>query len=119
MTTEIRMAQRIILAALLVSFGLLAEEPASAPDAEKIKKLIKELSADDFETRERAMSSLEELGESAAPLWEKERLGSEDPEVRMRLGKLLARYRPGSLLWKFHAGTVVSSPAIVDERVYF
>jgi len=64
--------------------------PNSTELEAKIEQLIKDLGAEDWQTREAATKALEEIGEPAEPFL-KEALPNPDPEVSMRAEKLLRR----------------------------
>lgn len=59
-----------------------------APSAEAIQELVGQLGANDFTIREKASSRLAEIGPAALPLLEKAS-GSDDPEVRLRVWRLI------------------------------
>lgn len=65
--------------------------PAVAADAERIGKLIKELSSEMFTIRSRAFSELEKAGESTAPLLRRALMTDPPLETRRRLEDLLER----------------------------
>jgi hypothetical protein len=65
--------------------------PAEAPDAAEVRRLIAELNADEFSTRERAEKALERLGESAEPAIRKALDAKPGKEMRRRLTALTAK----------------------------
>ena len=71
-----------ILAAVLGG-SLQDEDPAK-----KIATLVKQLSSDDFQTREEASAELKKIGSAAIPALE-EASRSDDPETRMRAESIL------------------------------
>jgi hypothetical protein len=74
-----------------------APEAPLTPEAEKrVDELIKQLAADDFNTREAAEAELEALGKPAAAKLEKA-AESDDPETRMRAKKLLRKIGQGGI----------------------
>src|SRR5512135_3530975 len=94
MSKSSRMAAAMALGAALLaasSASASAGENRPAPD-EQVARLIRELGADDFGTRERATVELRKLGAAAEA--ELERAArSRDPEVRDRSEMLLREIR--------------------------
>src|SRR5581483_2536801 len=72
--------------------GLL--KPVAATNADRLRRLVAELDADDFEVRERATRALEEAGEQAEPDLRKALEGKPSAELRQRVGHLLGRLKP-------------------------
>jgi RNA polymerase sigma factor (sigma-70 family) len=64
---------------------------ATAPDADKIAKLVADLDGDQFAARKKAAEELEKLAESAAPLLRKALAANPSAEVKKRLEDLLAK----------------------------
>jgi RNA polymerase sigma factor (sigma-70 family) len=64
---------------------------ATAPDADKIAKLVADLDGDQFAARKKADEELEKLGETAAPLLRKALAAGPSAEVKKRLEDLLAK----------------------------
>jgi RNA polymerase sigma factor (sigma-70 family) len=62
---------------------------AEGPDEKKIKQLIAELDADEFDKREAAARALEKLGKSAEPVMRKALEAGPPIEVKQRLERLL------------------------------
>jgi HEAT repeat protein len=58
-------------------------------DEKKVKQLIADLDADDFETREKATNELEKLGKLAEPLMRAALAGEASLEVKRRLERVL------------------------------
>ena len=78
------------LTAVLLSQELRAEdEPALSGAA--LERLVTELGADDFRTREEASKKLAVLGEKARPALEKAVKGAKSPETRWRAEQILRR----------------------------
>jgi len=65
------------------------EQQAEKELQQKIKDLIKQLGADDWQKREEATTELENIGEPAKALLE-DALKNDDPEVRMRANNILS-----------------------------
>ncbi|TWT68992.1 hypothetical protein [Crateriforma conspicua] len=61
------------------------------PTLETIETLVDQLGSSDFAVRERASASLLESGYPIVPILQRGEALSGDPEVRLRLGRLLAR----------------------------
>jgi hypothetical protein len=90
-------AAAAVLSFLLTAGGSRGDPPPpSAPPAltaqrqKEIEKLIADLGGDDFDGREAAQQELQKLGEEAVPILEKAQATAADPEVRRRLGDVLA-----------------------------
>src|SRR5262249_11077241 len=66
-------------------------KPVPAPDRERLARLVKELDGDDFETRQKAETELEKLGELASPTLRKALEGNPSLEMRRRAERLLQR----------------------------
>jgi RNA polymerase sigma factor (sigma-70 family) len=66
-------------------------QPAAVVDARRIARLIAELDADEFATREKASRELEALGERAADACRKALAGAPSAEARRRLEELFAQ----------------------------
>jgi hypothetical protein len=66
-------------------------KPPAAPDAERLKKLLAELSAADFQAREKASEALASFGESIQSELQAELGRAASGEVRTRLQRLLDR----------------------------
>jgi hypothetical protein len=81
-------------------------KPVAAGDGKRIARLIKELDADDFDTREKASAELEKVGESAALALRKALEGTPSAEVRGRITRLLDSF----------GGKVVSADVVRRER---
>jgi WD40 repeat protein len=64
-------------------------KPATAPDAERVRRLIADLDSDRFAAREAAFKELESLGIQARPLLRQVLDGAPAPETRRRLQQLL------------------------------
>ena len=64
---------------------------AEGPPTPAVKKLLDDLGSDDWRTREKAGRDLAALGEKALPHLRKALLGTDDPEVKQRLGVLVRR----------------------------
>ncbi|MFL5242110.1 MAG: sigma-70 family RNA polymerase sigma factor [Gemmataceae bacterium] len=73
--------------------ALLAKQlHSSAPaDAKMIAQLIKDLDSDDFDTRDKASTELEKLGEAAEPALRETYKNLQSAEVHLRLEVLLAK----------------------------
>jgi WD40 repeat protein len=65
-------------------------KPAAGADAKLLAKLIADLDADDFDTREKAKKELARLGEAAAGALRKARQNSPPAEVKRSIDELLA-----------------------------
>jgi WD40 repeat protein len=63
--------------------------PRGGPTPERIEQLIRDLDADDFDAREKAMADLEALGPAALPALRRALETSKSAEVRERAGKLV------------------------------
>jgi len=85
--------------ALAFAKARLGEELTPAP-VEKIEKLIEQLDADDFGTRERATEELVRLRVVAETLLRKKLEESLKPEVKFRINKILETETPPSKLSK-------------------
>ncbi len=81
-------------------------KPVPAGDEKRIARLIKELDADDFGTREKASAELIEVGEPAAPALREALGGTPSAEVRARIRRLLDRF----------GGKAVSADLVRRER---
>jgi hypothetical protein len=81
------------LAACADSASFLAKRlrPIAPLDAERLKKLLADLDADDFVVRERATQQLAGLGQTAAPALRKEAGPDAGPEALVRVRLLLKR----------------------------
>lgn len=66
-------------------------QPAIAIDEKEITRLVKNLGDDRFDVREKAMKTLESMGEGAFDQLRKALMKSQSPEVRRRLEQLLER----------------------------
>ena len=62
-------------------------------DAERMRRLVAELDADDFETRDRAMADLEQAGPSAAPALRQALADRPPPEVELRAKRIEESWR--------------------------
>src|SRR5207302_7829280 len=62
---------------------------AEGPDEKKIKQLIADLDADEFDKREAATKELEKLGRAAEPALRAALAAGPSAEVRTRVGRLL------------------------------
>ncbi len=71
--------------------------PAPKPDADKVKALLAQLDANDFETREAASRDLSRLGEAVEPELRAVMDGSRSAEARRRCEPLLDAIRKGTL----------------------
>jgi WD40 repeat protein len=65
-------------------------KPAAAPDARMLDKLIADLDADEFDTREKARKELEQLGEPAAGALRAALKNKPSAEVKRTIDELLA-----------------------------
>ena len=65
--------------------------PREGPTPEHIDKLIRNLDADDFDVREKAMADLEALGPIALPALRRALRTTTSPEVRKRANKLVKK----------------------------
>jgi WD40 repeat protein len=63
----------------------------------EIARFVKDLDADDFDVRERAVKALAALGDRAVPALEKVLEGNPSVELRKRITDLLDRYRRGEV----------------------
>jgi RNA polymerase sigma factor (sigma-70 family) len=70
-----------------------ALKPATAPDADRIGRLIKALDADDFVAREKASDELAAMGGAAEAALRRALKGEPSAEVKQRLGLLLEKSR--------------------------
>jgi len=77
-------AKGVEITAERMAAELATEEPADAA------KLVRDLGADDFATREAAMKKLRAMGPAAAPALE-QAADNDDPEVKMRARQLLQK----------------------------
>jgi hypothetical protein len=87
------MKPRFFLFLLLLGLGAVAVLPAPAADkadAERIAKLIKQLASDSFAEREKATDDLDAIGLPALEALRKA-AQSEELEVRMRAGRIVAK----------------------------
>jgi RNA polymerase sigma factor (sigma-70 family) len=62
------------------------------PDEKKIKQLIADLAADEFEAREKASKALEELGQAAETPLREALAASPDAELKLRAERLLKQF---------------------------
>jgi WD40 repeat protein len=67
------------------------------PDEKRLARLIADLDRDDPEVREKATAELERLGAQAEPALRRALEGQPSAEVRMRVGHLLEKFKPGRL----------------------
>ena len=82
------------LAVVLVSQSVLADDDTTpAVSRAEVQKLIDQLGADDFRTRETASKRLEALGAAARPALEKAAKDAGSPEVRWRAQQILRRLK--------------------------
>jgi WD40 repeat protein len=89
-------AQWALLADPKVAAALIRERqpvPTAAPDDGPVRRLVADLDADAFRTRERAARSLREIGPPARPYLRAARAGA-SPEARQRIDELLAGLPP-------------------------
>ncbi len=70
--------------------------PDPRPDADRIKTLVAQLGADDFETRESASRGLAALGEAVEPALRETLAGKPSAEARGRCERLLEAIRKGT-----------------------
>src|SRR5262249_25541299 len=80
------------------SMPLLRErlKPAAATERERLERLIKNLDADDFETREKATEDLEKIGGAAEEALRKVLEGKPSAELKQRVELLLGKLRTTS-----------------------
>jgi hypothetical protein len=94
--------------------------PATAPDAEKIARMVSKLDSEVFTIRKKASADLEEIGEPAVPFLRKALEGDPSPEVRKRLEELLVkmdRATPrGEVLRSLRAIEVLETIGTPDAR---
>jgi len=90
----------LMITVCVFAFGILlhaqdskkpAEEEANQTLETKIKELIGELGAQDFEARQTAINKLIEIGEPSLTLLRKTQKESEDPEVLMNIKHIIAK----------------------------
>lgn len=82
-----------------------------APQADEIARLVADLSAAQFASRERAAARLIEIGQAAVPQLRLAAAESADPEVRLRAGQIVRRLSDGDLalrIQQFLAGEEAS-----------
>jgi tetratricopeptide (TPR) repeat protein len=96
------------LAVLLAAAAPRAAEPPGPPSREDIARWVKQLGAEDFETREQASKKLWEAGARAEPDLEKALAEADDVETRRRVAEILERFR-----W----GVYPDTPKEVLERI--
>jgi RNA polymerase sigma factor (sigma-70 family) len=65
--------------------------PIPTPDPKRVARLLADLEGDAFAQRERAAKELEKLGSAVEPALREAVAGSDAPELRRRLGALLAK----------------------------
>jgi hypothetical protein len=70
-----------------------AEAPRGRVDRKKAARWVADLDDDSFQTREAASRELEKLGAAAKPLLRETLKGRPSPEVRRRIGALLAKLK--------------------------
>jgi WD40 repeat protein len=63
--------------------------PVPTADAKRVKALIEQLDAEEFDDRKRAAEELEKLGEAAVPALREALKGAKDVDLRLRLGVLI------------------------------
>jgi RNA polymerase sigma factor (sigma-70 family) len=81
-------------------------------DAERLAKLIRDLDADDFDTRERASTELKNAGEVAVPHLRKALENNPSVEAKRRLQELLERAKGPSPAWVRSARAVAVLEAV-------
>jgi hypothetical protein len=68
-------------------------QPAVAPDAERLQKLIADLDSEKFAARNQATKELKALGDLASPALRKSLEGDTSPETRRRIEELLEKLK--------------------------
>jgi RNA polymerase sigma factor (sigma-70 family) len=71
-------------------------KPPPATDRDRVQRLIKDLDADAFETREKAAEELEKIGRAAGEALRKTLAGEPSAELRQRVELLLGKLRTAS-----------------------
>jgi WD40 repeat protein len=106
--TKVHRAVWALAAAPKQALPMLREvlKPVPPADAKRIAQLLKDLDADDFDTREKASAELEKVGEPAAPALRRVLDGTPSAELRVRATQLLDRF----------GGKVVSADVLRRER---
>src|SRR4051812_22426047 len=91
------MTRRLGLALVLCLALTAAGRPDGPPEPLPVERLIEQLGSRDFKVRETATQTLADRGEEALPALRKA-LPHPDPEVRQRLGRLIAETERALLL---------------------
>jgi RNA polymerase sigma factor (sigma-70 family) len=97
--TKAYRAMRALVAAPTRSLSFLRQHlrPVAAPDPKRLARLIADLDADSFTTREEATRQLERLGRLARPALEQALAGQPSAEVRRRAEGILNSLEPSTL----------------------
>jgi hypothetical protein len=78
-----------LLGGIVLGGPVLPADPEAAPDAKRIRTLVKELDAKRYPVRQKADRQLRQLGEAVVPLLRKELDATRSAEVHRRLEKII------------------------------
>jgi hypothetical protein len=92
------------------------DENADADDARRIARLIEQLGDPEFQKREQASKELAALGQAAAVALSEARVSQQDPEIRLRVRRLLSALNSRSPEAAAFAKKLIRVLDILDEE---